>query len=84
MDSMKGKPKVVRVTRTEFELDDGRVYEHPSTLDYDPTIDDFQRTYSKLPQEEGAGDVQMKCRIFVLHKEVNQGKVARLEALHAE
>jgi len=46
MDSMKGKPKVVRVTRTEFELDDGRVYEHPSTLDYDPTIDDFQRTYS--------------------------------------
>ena len=26
----------------------------------------------------------MKCRILVLHKEVNQGKVARLEALHAE
>ena len=26
----------------------------------------------------------MKCRIFRLHKDANPGKVARLEALHAE
>lgn len=26
----------------------------------------------------------MKCRILMLHKDTNQGKVARLEALHAE
>lgn len=37
--------KVVRVTRTEFELDDGRIYEHPLELDEDPTIEDFQRFY---------------------------------------
>lgn len=42
---MKNKPKVVRVNRTEFELTDGRVYEHPVPLDYDPTIEDFQRIY---------------------------------------
>ncbi|MBU0554315.1 hypothetical protein KJ940_22800 [Myxococcota bacterium] len=43
---MKNKPKIVRVNRTEFELDDGRVYEHPVPLDYDPTIEDFQRIYN--------------------------------------
>lgn len=39
--------KVVRVTRTEFELDDGRIYEHPVALDGEavPTIEDFQRFY---------------------------------------
>ena len=26
----------------------------------------------------------MKCRILLLHKDTNQGKVARLEALHTE
>ncbi|MBU0552768.1 hypothetical protein KJ940_14960, partial [Myxococcota bacterium] len=26
----------------------------------------------------------MKCRILMLHKDTNQGKVARLEALHVE
>lgn len=37
--------RVVRVTRTEFELSDGRVYEHPVPLDYDPTIENFQQIY---------------------------------------
>jgi len=39
--------RVVRVTRTEFELSDGRIYEHPVPLDVEqvPTIEEFQRTY---------------------------------------
>lgn len=37
--------KVVRVTRTEFELSDGRVYEHPAPLGYDPNVADFQKVY---------------------------------------
>ena len=42
---MKNKPKVVRVNRIGFELEDGRIYGHPVPLDYDPTIEDFQRIY---------------------------------------
>ena len=40
--SMKIKPKVVRVTATEFELSDGRVYQHPVSLDVVPTPEEFQ------------------------------------------
>ena len=36
---------VVRVTRTEFELDDGRVYQHPVVLDNVPTVEEFQSIY---------------------------------------
>lgn len=36
---------VVRVTQTEFELDDGRVYQHPVALDYVPTVEEFQSIY---------------------------------------
>lgn len=38
---------VVRVTKTEFELDDGRIFPHPVELDYIPTIEEFQKTYDK-------------------------------------
>ncbi|MBD3261706.1 MAG: hypothetical protein GF334_08550 [Candidatus Altiarchaeales archaeon] len=41
------KPVVVRVTKTEFELDDGRVFPHPVELDEVPTIEDFQKIYDK-------------------------------------
>lgn len=45
---MKGKkPVVVRVTKTEFELDDGRVFPHPVELDEVPTKEEFQKTYDK-------------------------------------
>lgn len=39
--------KVVRVTATEFELSDGRVYEHPVPFEPDevPTPDEFQEFY---------------------------------------
>jgi hypothetical protein len=36
---------VTRVTKTEFELDDGRVYQHPFELDEVPTNEEFQRIY---------------------------------------
>ena len=39
--------KVVKVTKTEFELEDGRVYEHPVELDEVPTIADFQAIYDE-------------------------------------
>jgi len=39
--------KVIKVTKTEFELEDGRVYEHPVELDEVPAIEDFQEIYDK-------------------------------------
>jgi len=39
--------RVIRITRTEFELSDGRIYEHPIPLDAEqvPTVEEFQRIY---------------------------------------
>ena len=37
--------KVVRVTKTEFELEDGRVYDHPVELEAAPSLEDFQAVY---------------------------------------
>jgi len=36
---------VVRVTETEFEIEDGRVYQHPVPLDDVPTVEEFQDIY---------------------------------------
>ena len=36
---------VTRVTKTEFELDDGRVHQHQFELDEVPTNEEFQRIY---------------------------------------
>jgi len=41
------KPMVVRVTKTEFELDDGRVFPHPVELDEVPSVEEFQKIYNK-------------------------------------
>ena len=35
--------KVVKVTKTEFELEDGSVYPIPFELDYTPTVEEFQK-----------------------------------------
>jgi hypothetical protein len=62
-----GKPKVkvVKVTTTEFELNDGRVYQHPIPLEPDelPTLKQFQAYYdhwftllSKDDDREAAND----------------------------
>ena len=39
------KAMVVRVTETEFELEDGRVYPHLIVLDDVPTVEEFQGIY---------------------------------------
>ena len=44
MDYLKNKTfKVVRVTKTEFELDNGDIYPVPFEFDYEPTLEEFQR-----------------------------------------
>ena len=35
--------KVVRVTKTEFELDNGDIYLHPIDLEEDITVEEFQK-----------------------------------------
>ena len=44
---MEKKPMVVRVTKTEFELDDGRIFPHPVELDDVPTVEEFQKIYDR-------------------------------------
>jgi hypothetical protein len=41
------KMQVIRVDKDEFELEDGRVYEHPIPLEEVPTLEEFQKTYEK-------------------------------------
>ncbi len=43
-------PKVIRVTQTEFELSNGKVYPHVIPLDVTPTVEEFQETYEKMFQ----------------------------------
>jgi len=45
---MEKKHMVVRVTKEEFELDDGRVYPHMVELEEAPTVEEFQKTYDKV------------------------------------
>ena len=43
MDYLKNKKfKVVRVSKIDFELDNGDIYPIPFELDYEPTIEEFQ------------------------------------------
>ena len=45
---MSRKPKmIVRITKTEFETDDGIVHPIPFELDKIPTIEEFQRIYNQ-------------------------------------
>lgn len=53
--SKEESPVVVRVTETEFELSDGRVFEHPEPLDAAPSVEEFNETYqhwSKIINDE--------------------------------
>ena len=43
MENLKNKQfKVVRISKTEFELDNGDIYPIPFEYDYEPTIEEFQ------------------------------------------
>lgn len=37
------KLKVIRVSKTEFELDNGDIYPIPFDLGYEPTLEEFQK-----------------------------------------
>ena len=37
------KYKVVKISKTEFELDTGDIYPIPFELGYEPTLEEFQR-----------------------------------------
>lgn len=37
--------KIVRVTKTEFETEDGQIIPHPVPLDNAPTVKQFQEIY---------------------------------------
>jgi hypothetical protein len=47
---MKEKRVVVRVTETEFELDNGRVFEMPFELEEVPPLEVFQQIYDQWSQ----------------------------------
>jgi len=40
--------KVVRVTKTEFELENGDIFPHMVELDKTPTIEEFQEIYDNV------------------------------------
>lgn len=45
---MSRNPKmIVRVTKTEFETDDGVIHPIPFELDEIPSVEDFQRIYDE-------------------------------------
>jgi hypothetical protein len=54
-----GDRRVVRVTREEFELDDGVVFPIEPPLDWDPTSEEFQEHYDRSRLAiEGLGMVE--------------------------
>ena len=42
---MEKKGMVVRETKDEFELSDGRIYPHPIELEEIPSVEEFQEIY---------------------------------------
>jgi hypothetical protein len=39
--------RIVRVTTTDFELEDGRIYQHPVPLEKAPSLKQFQAIYDR-------------------------------------
>jgi hypothetical protein len=51
MDNLKNKDyKVIKVSKTEFELDNGDVYSHTFELDDDISVEEFQELLNKSKQ----------------------------------
>lgn len=54
---MNKQPKMItRITKTEFETDDGETHQIPFELDEVPTIEEFQKIYDewfRLFQQKG-------------------------------
>ena len=49
MPRRKMNPKIIRVTTTEFEMDDGTIIPHAIELDEEqlPTVEEFQKIYDR-------------------------------------
>jgi hypothetical protein len=47
---MKNKLNIIRITKEEYELSDGRVYPHMIDFEEEkiPSIEDFQKIYDKI------------------------------------
>ena len=41
-------PKIVRLTRDEFELDNGQVFPHLEPFEGDVTLSEFEKSYQEL------------------------------------
>jgi len=55
----KHRLKVVKVTKTDFELSDGSAYQHNEPLEKVPTIEEFQKIYDQwweIFKQMGLGD----------------------------
>jgi hypothetical protein len=39
--------RLIRVTKEEYELDDGSIFEIDPPLDYEPILDEFQKLYEQ-------------------------------------
>lgn len=61
--------KVVRVTRTEFEMDNGDIYPLPFELDYTPTLKEFNEIYANSKVLVDTLIAQSKARNFPKHEE---------------
>lgn len=44
-DKIEKRPRIIRVTRTEFEMEDGTIYPHAIELDEVPSVEEFQEMY---------------------------------------
>lgn len=55
---MSMKNRVVRVSTTEFEMADGRVYPHVAPLDPVPTLEEFQELYDLWSDRLNGTDVR--------------------------
>lgn len=49
-DKIEKKTRIIRVTKTEFELEDGTIYPHAIELDEVPTPEEFQEIYDNWLQ----------------------------------
>lgn len=41
------KVKIIRIDKKEFELEDGRVFQHPVELETVPSLEEFQKIYDQ-------------------------------------
>ena len=66
--------KVIRVTKTEFELEDGRVIPHFIELDEKPTLKAFQKIYDSWTDKFNAMEAEAASEADAKPKKTKKGK----------